>query len=78
MSESLSCVSCVSWLKSEFSLAIWLRLGRAVRGQELPEPKMGKNGTFWDVFEGFQSHLAMYGGKTPRGSAARWVLVGSC
>jgi len=36
---------------------------------------MGKNGTGWDVFEGFQSHLATFGNETPRGWAERWVVV---
>jgi hypothetical protein len=36
---------------------------------------MGKNGTGWDFFAGFQSHLAMFGNETLRGSAAQWVLV---
>jgi len=39
---------------------------------------MGKNGTGWDFFEGFQAHLAMFGDLTPRGTAAQWVLAGSC
>jgi len=38
---------------------------------------MGKNGTDWDFFEGFPSHLAIFGDETPRESAAQWVLVGS-
>ena len=54
---------------------------RAKYAEYVPSMRLddvGKNGTGWDVFEGFQSHLAMYGDKTPRGSAAHWVLVGSC
>jgi len=39
---------------------------------------MGKNGTGWDVFEGFQSNLAMFGNETPRESAAQWMLLVSC
>jgi len=32
---------------------------------------MGKNGTIWDTFEGFQSQLAMFGNEAFRGLAAR-------
>ena len=39
---------------------------------------MGKNGTGWDFFEGFQSRIAMFGNNTPRGSAAQRVLVVNC
>jgi hypothetical protein len=47
----------------------------ATRGAVDNEFLMGKNGTGWDFFEGFQSHLAMFGSDTPWGSAAHWVLV---
>jgi len=36
---------------------------------------MGKIGTGWDVFAGFQSHLAMFGDETARRSAAQWVIA---
>jgi len=39
---------------------------------------MGKNGTGWDVFDGFQSHLAVFGNETGLGSAEQSVLVISC
>ncbi len=38
-------------------------------------PLMGKNGTGWDVFEGFQARLAILGNAMRRGSAAYRVII---
>ena len=45
------------------------------RALNSPSAQMGKNGTGWDFFEGFQSHLAMTRNEMLRGSAAQRLIV---
>ncbi len=51
---------------------------RAKYAEYVPSMRLddvGKNGTGWDVFEGFQSHLAMTRNEMLRGSAAQRIIV---